>query len=242
MNRSGANPQALRSIPQNVYGSQPNSNRNSPMASQRLQNGKLGGGGASSWGFGMPAAMAGGVPGLSNTRPPPLSNFAQAAMGASNSQASLDLSEFPSLSGGPSQPNNVSQAWNSTAIRQQPAVQRPQPQQTTQARVLSGQHQQQLALDSQFDGQSAAASRGGNNQTQSATADFPPLGGQLNGDRRRQAPGLNGLGQVNGQADQSSDSGSLDALRSPSETYQTPSSLQDAQEVGIFIFSKPSAD
>lgn len=126
--------------------------------------------------------------------------------------------------------------------------------------MLSGQHQQQLALDSQFDGQSAAASRGGNNQTQSATADFPPLGGQLNGNRRRQAPGLNGLGQVNGQADQSSDSGSLDgvfvyytvpfkanayvclALRSPSETYRTPNSLQDAQEVGLFIFSKPSAD
>ena len=38
----GAGPQALRSIPQNVYGTQPNPNRNSPVAAQRLQNGKLG--------------------------------------------------------------------------------------------------------------------------------------------------------------------------------------------------------
>ncbi|KAL1296946.1 hypothetical protein AAFC00_004550 [Neodothiora populina] len=198
------------------------------MGAQRLQNGKLGG--ASSWGFGMPSGMAGGAPGLSNNRPAPLSNFAQAAMGASHSQAPLDLSEFPSLSGGPSQPNNVPQAWNSTAIRQQPAVQRPQPQQASQSRVISG-GQQPLSLDSQFDGQSAVAPRGANNQTQSASADFPPLGGQLNLDRRRQAPGLNGLGQMNGQADQSSDGGSsLEALRSPSENFRTPSALQDVQE------------
>lgn len=39
----------------------------------------------------MPSAMPGGAPALNQTRPP-LSNFAQAAMGAANSQAPLDLS------------------------------------------------------------------------------------------------------------------------------------------------------
>jgi len=36
--------------------------------------------------------MTGGAPGLNSSRPAPLSNFAQAAMGPSASQAPLDLS------------------------------------------------------------------------------------------------------------------------------------------------------
>ena len=108
-----------------------------------------------------------------------------------------------------------------------------------------------MNVDNQYDGQSAAPSRGLPNQSQSATPDFPPLGSQLNGQYRRQAPGLNGLGQMNGQADQVSDEGSLDglstakyvptrqalstvvALRSPSESFRTPSSIQEAQEVRL---------
>jgi len=108
-----------------------------------------------------------------------------------------------------------------------------------------------MNVDNQYDGQSAAASRGLPTQSQSATPDFPPLGSQLNGQYRRQAPGLNGLGQMNGQADQVSDSGSLDglstakhlptrqalspvvALRSPSESFRTPNPIQEAQEVRL---------
>lgn len=88
-------------------------------------------------------------------------------------------------------------------------MQRPQPQQQNQQRVISSGQQSIGSLDSQFDGQAAPSARAPNTQSQSA-ADFPPLGHQLNLHHRRQAPGLNGLGQMNGQLDQSSETASLD--------------------------------
>lgn len=88
-------------------------------------------------------------------------------------------SDFPSLSGGP-RPNqaNASTAanWNSNAIRQ-PSAQQVPPQPQQQQRASSTAPSQQ-SLD-QFDiqrGQQPSIDRG------SGGEDFPPLGGQLNGD------------------------------------------------------------
>ncbi|KAG9628467.1 hypothetical protein KCU77_g20175, partial [Aureobasidium melanogenum] len=86
--------QALRPMAGNVFQTQASANRNTPLASQRGgQTAKLGGG--SSWAFGMP--MAAGAPGLSASSRTPLAGFAQ-AIGASASQAPLDLSYVSQLS------------------------------------------------------------------------------------------------------------------------------------------------
>ncbi|KAK5167064.1 transcriptional regulator [Saxophila tyrrhenica] len=178
--------QPMRSIGMNSYGGQPA--RQTP----RLQNtNKTGLGGTSSgWGgFGMPSAAGGfgglgGAPGLGQPRAQQLSGFAQ-VMGGGSGQGPIDMSDFPSLSGGPrpQQNNAAAPGWNSSAIRQ-PSAQPQQQQQPGQARAPSAAPSQQ-SLD-QFDGQRTQQppierSGGGD--------DFPPLGGQLNGD---------GFGQTNG--------------------------------------------
>ncbi|KAG9860088.1 hypothetical protein KCU77_g4573, partial [Aureobasidium melanogenum] len=183
--------QALRPMAGNVFQTQASANRNTPLASQRGgQTAKLGGG--SSWAFGMP--MAAGAPGLSASSRTPLAGFAQ-AIGASASQAPLDLSEFPSLGPQPQQAN-VSQAWNSTALRtpQQAPAQRatsaqqqpvqPSQQQQQQRSVSAQTHESQQHdpsnLDTQYDGQSPTSARAGSEQPQD---EFPPLSNQaqLNG-------------------------------------------------------------
>lgn len=133
-------------------------------------------------------------------------------------------SEFPSLSGGPQQsqiPNNIPQAWNSTALRQaqQPqaaSLQRPQNiiQNTQRAPSTQPLQQQQQglqqesssqfgsSLEGQYDGQSAVQRPTNNTQEE-----FPPLGGLPNGDGNRQGvgqglgafPGSDRPGQTNGQ-------------------------------------------
>ncbi|KAF2484904.1 hypothetical protein BDY17DRAFT_351756, partial [Neohortaea acidophila] len=76
-----------------------------------------GGGAAAAGAF---AGLGGAAPGLgAQPRPGALSGFAQ-VMGGGNSQGPIDMSDFPSLSGGPRpQQSNPSSAagWNSTAIR-----------------------------------------------------------------------------------------------------------------------------
>lgn len=127
----------------------------------------------------------------------------------SKADASL-LSEFPSLSGGGPQsqnPNNMSQAWNSTALRQaqpsqQTPVQRPGGPPGSQQREPSVQQSQQSShqpenpfhfgssMEGQYDGQRSSAARSENNSAQTGTADdFPPLGGGLNGDSRHDRQG-----------------------------------------------------
>lgn len=122
------------------------------------------------------------------------------------------LSDFPSLSGGPRpQPNNAAApGWNSSAIRQ-PSAQPQQQTQPSQARAPSAAPSQQ-SLD-QFDGQRSQQppierSGGGD--------DFPPLGGQLNGD---------GFGQVNGV---SSVVGSGDAQQPRINGQQTQLPLRES--------------
>lgn len=127
-------------------------------------------------------------------------------------------SEFPSLGPQPHQPSSVPQAWNSTALRQAqqpPPAQRPQPVPQTQQRSVSGQttssqqHHDIPNIEAQYDGQSGGSVRGsGEQQSQD---EFPPLGGQMNGDPRRAQGAINGLiGQMNGQVDRAMDAQSGD--------------------------------
>lgn len=105
------------------------------------------------------------------------------------------ISDFPSLSGGPrpQQSNNANTGWNSNAIRQ-PAAPPLSQTQSIQQRAPSAAPSQQ-SLD-QFDGQRAqqqASERSGGD-------DFPPLGGQANGDVFASTNGLTGgVGSPDGQ-------------------------------------------
>lgn len=105
------------------------------------------------------------------------------------------FSDFPSLSGGPrpQQSNNANTGWNSNAIRQ-PSAPAPPQTQSIQQRTPSAAPSQQ-SLD-QFDGQrlqQPAAERSGGD-------DFPPLGGQVNGDVFTSANGLtSSVGSPDGQ-------------------------------------------
>ncbi|KAG8627703.1 hypothetical protein KVT40_003576 [Elsinoe batatas] len=243
MNRQGvATSQSLRSMPGNFFATQTTNLRQQPMANHRIPNGKMGG--VTGWGTGMPL---GGAPGFSNppSRTNTLPNFAQAIGGGGASQASLDMSEFPSLSGGPQahSQNPMSQAWNSNALRQtqtpqQNTVQRAAPQ-TEAARQQQAQQQAAFGfgsnLDENFDNRASAPSRSESNPNQQLSGgdDFPPLGGGLNGEVRHDRGGViagGGLGggafgsQVNGQVDgESFGAGAVDGLRSPMESHRTPS-------------------
>lgn len=115
--------------------------------------------------------------------------------------------EFPSLSGGGPQSQNsntMSQAWNSTALRQAPStqqtpVQRPGAPPVTQQRDTSAQQASNQSdnsfhfgsgMEGQYDGQRSSAARPENNTSQSGPADeFPPLGGVLNGETRHDRQG-----------------------------------------------------
>ena len=110
--------------------------------------------------------------------------------------ANIDsISDFPSLSGGPRpQQNNANTpGWNSSAIRQPSMQQQPLGQQPQQRAPSAAPSQQSL---DQFDNQRSqplsAADRAGSGD------DFPPLGGQLNGDTFGQS---NGFGNVIGSPD-----------------------------------------
>ncbi|KAF2149958.1 hypothetical protein K461DRAFT_281208 [Myriangium duriaei CBS 260.36] len=219
MNRqAGVGTQSLRSVPGNFFATQPTTTRNPPMANQRLPNGKIGG--ATGWGSGMP--LGGAAPGFSNppSRTNTMPNFAQAIGGSTASHNSLDMSEFPSLSGGPQaqSQNQMSQAWNSNALRQ---TQTPQQISAPRAAAPGDQARRQQSgafgfgagIDDAFEGRLTGPSRTENNPNQlGGGEDFPPLGGITNGDGRMErsvgmppgsGPGPSGAfgGQVNGQID-----------------------------------------
>lgn len=102
-------------------------------------------------------------------------------------QADIEsLSDFPTLSGGPRPQPNTSNAasWNTSAIRQPPSQQQPQTHQSQQRAPSAAPSQQSL---DQFDGQRSqqpSADRAGGGD------DFPPLGGQVNGDTLGHASGF----------------------------------------------------
>ena len=98
------------------------------------------------------------------------------------------LSDFPSLSGGPRpQPNSAASAgWNSSAIRQ-PPIQTQAQSQTAQPRAPSAAPSQHSS--DQFDGQRSQQPLG---ERSGGGDEFPPLGGQLNGDAFGPINGLSG--------------------------------------------------
>ncbi|KAK5138116.1 hypothetical protein LTR08_004811 [Meristemomyces frigidus] len=215
---SSNNTNPLRAMDMNTYGTQQQQAQQQPTRlPSRLQNTQktalangLGGGGWGGVGVGggfggaLPSggagagasAGAGGLGGALGPRPAQLSGFAQ-VMGGGSGQAPIDMSDFPTLSGGPRQPapSSAVAGWNSAAIRQTPAQQQAQqPQQQPQAQQPAQPQQQrapstapsQQSID-QFDGQRASVPAAP--RTSAGAEEFPPLGGQVNGD---------GLGQSNG--------------------------------------------
>nr|POE87715.1 isoform 3 of ccr4-not transcription complex subunit 2 [Quercus suber]POF00909.1 isoform 3 of ccr4-not transcription complex subunit 2 [Quercus suber] len=175
--------QPIRTMNMNAYGSQPS--RQTP----RLQNTQktaglgnvLAGGG---WGMGLPAAngASGSAFGPPVSTQPRLSGFAQ-VMGGGGGQGPIDMSEFPTLSGGPRAASNNNQGgvnWNSSAVRAQPsAPPAQQHSQHSQQRAPSAAPSQQ-SLD-QFDNQRANTT----NDRAGSGEEFPPLGGQVNGDAQQ---------------------------------------------------------
>ncbi|KAK1067097.1 transcriptional regulator [Friedmanniomyces endolithicus] len=173
-----------------------------------------GNGSGNAGGFGLGGALGTGLGGGLGSRPAQLSGFAQVMGGG---QAPIDMSDFPSLGGGPRPtPSSATAAgWHANAIRQlsQPQVQPPQSQIQQQQRAPSTAPSQH-SIDP-FDGQ--RASQPSVERTEEA---FPPLGGQLNGDALQS----NGLGSSiaspdSGQAQQNGQQAQL-PIRNPSNTYQ----------------------
>ncbi|KAI9678357.1 MAG: hypothetical protein M1817_006304 [Caeruleum heppii] len=191
--------------------------RTTSMGAARLQNGKLGSG--SGWGFGL--STMGGAPGLPNPQSRPnsaaLTSFAQ-TIGGSQSATPLDLSEFPSLSGAPSQnqQNPAQAAWGNAPQRvaSHTAVQRPQPQsQSSSIQPSSSQGQpqqpsqpsQQQQTDNPFSsashfgggledlhfrGQDGVGQLSGSSQPKTGSIDeFPPLSRNANGEIGRARDG-----------------------------------------------------
>ena len=137
------------------------------------------------------------------------------------------LSEFPSLSGGPrpQQSNSNSASWSSSTIRQ-PSGQQPSQNQQPQQRAPSAAPSQQ-SLD-QFDGQRSqqpSADRAGGGD------DFPPLGGQLNGDAIGQSNGFNGgLSSPDIQQPRTNGQQSQLPIRDASGSYQQNQQLPIGQQ------------
>ncbi|KAI7196555.1 hypothetical protein D0869_02785 [Hortaea werneckii] len=209
MNRSGAgnpNNNPLRSMNMNSYPGQ-QQQRPGPATGPRLQNANKGGignatalggwsgvGGGTGFG-GVGQAGGGGGGGGGMGRPGQLSGFAQVMGGGG--QNGLDMSDFPTLSGGPRQAApSAAASWNSASIRQTSAQHQQQQQQQQQqaAAQQAAQHQQrapsaapsQQSLDQGLDAgrsqqpteQEARSGGGGGGD------EFPPLAGpgQVNGD------------------------------------------------------------
>ncbi|KAK3672040.1 transcriptional regulator [Recurvomyces mirabilis] len=158
--------------------------RNTPKSA--LGNGLGGWNTAGSSGFGLGGGLGGGLgSGLGGARPAQLSGFAQ-VMGGGSGQGPIDMSDFPSLGGGP-RPNASSASaagWNANTIRQVSAQSQAQPQQLSQPPRAPSTAPSQRSLD-QFDGQ--RASQPNNERTEDA---FPPLSGQFNGDSSLSSNGL----------------------------------------------------
>lgn len=148
-------------------------------------------------------------------------------------------SDFPSLGGrGPQQSNSNNAGWNSNAIRQPSTQQQPLGQQSQQRAPSAAPSQQSL---DQFDGQRSqqpqSADRAGSGD------DFPPLGGQLNGDAFGQSNGISSsVGspdmqqpRMNGQQSQlpvREGSGTFQSSQAPLSTQPTTQSQNQLSQNG----------
>ena len=123
-------------------------------------------------------------------------------------------SDFPSLSGGPraQQSNANAASWNSSAIRQPSAQQLP----STQPRAPSAAPSQQSI--EQYDGQ---RSQHPPNDRAGGGDDFPPLGGQVNGDALGPSNGFgSGYGSPDVQQPRSNSQQNQLPIRDASGTFQ----------------------
>ncbi|KAI1327155.1 CobW/HypB/UreG, nucleotide-binding domain-containing protein [Xylariaceae sp. FL0255] len=207
---SGAVPQTLRGMPAG-FGNQQQQQQPGRAASNRLPNGKIGmrvlgteekeerlrqwadlasasqANNAGGWAFGsnVPMGGGGGANALQNSSRPLGGNlsFAQSLVASQQSTASLDLSEFPSLSNNPQMSSgNPSSLWNGGGRPMGGSIQRNQPTPHSQ----QGQQDDFFASSSRM-GANQSGFRFGNQTTMSQSAqpqpnsidDFPPLNNSL---------------------------------------------------------------
>ncbi|KAL4943327.1 hypothetical protein BDV06DRAFT_190279 [Aspergillus oleicola] len=199
MNRPGPGPQPLRAM-SGFPAQQQAQARNATMASSRLPNGKISSG--ANWNFNLPMGGTPGVQGNQQRNIGTMGTFAQSLSG-SQPATPLDLSDFPSLSGAPSQSQAQNQAhmvWANASQRgvQQTPVQRqqhptsqpssrgPQTQNQLPQQQSQPSHDDVFPSGSQFanrlddyrnGGQGISGQLGGGAQPQTGNIEeFPPLG------------------------------------------------------------------
>ncbi|KAF2805800.1 uncharacterized protein BDZ99DRAFT_501404 [Mytilinidion resinicola] len=254
MNRPGPGPQSLRTIPSGMFqNQQAPAARGTPLATGRLQNGKIGSG--TQWGFGGPM---GGAPGLATaqarTNGGGLSSFAQ-TIGSSQPHTPLDPSEFPSLSGAPQAQQNTSaqQIWARQNIQaQHSTIQRPQGQNPPQGQAAqpSNQQHQQLQTpihedgavsaqgqypsggdDYRFGGQAGVGQLSGTTQPQTGNIEeFPPLGGaggEAGPDRR--------TGMIQNAAYGNTNTGAFPGLGQTRNGLSSPTDGQQDRSIGTAV-------
>ncbi|KAL2831903.1 hypothetical protein BJY01DRAFT_239960 [Aspergillus pseudoustus] len=206
MNRPGPGPQPLRAM-SGFPAQQQAQARNATLASTRLTNGKMSSG--TNWNFNLPVSgTPGGIQGNQQRNIGTMGTFAQSLSGSQPSTP-LDLSDFPSLSGAPSQTQAQNQAhlvWANASQRgvQHTPVQRQQhptsqaPSRGPQTQTHLPPQQNQASHDDVFPSGSQFASRlddyrnggqgisgqlGGGAQPQTGNIDeFPPLGRNVTAD------------------------------------------------------------
>ncbi|KAL4996971.1 hypothetical protein BDV10DRAFT_99556 [Aspergillus recurvatus] len=180
--------------------------RNATLASSRLPNGKISSG--ANWNFNLPVSGTPGIQGNQQRNIGTMGTFAQSLSG-SQPATPLDLSDFPSLSGTPSQSQSQNSAhlvWANASQRgvQQTPVQRQQhptsqaPSRGPQTQTQLPQQQNQPSHDDVFPSGSQFANRlddyrnggqgisgqlGGGAQPQTGNIEeFPPLGRNMPAD------------------------------------------------------------
>ncbi|KAL4743852.1 hypothetical protein BDV11DRAFT_177572 [Aspergillus similis] len=205
MNRPGPGPQPLRAM-SGFPAQQQTQARNATLASSRLPNGKISSG--ANWNFNLPVSGTPGIQGNQQRNIGTMGTFAQSLSG-SQPATPLDLSDFPSLSGAPSQSQTQSPAhlvWANASQRgvQQTPVQRQQhptsqaPSRGPQTQTQLAQQQNQSSHDDVFPSGSQFANRlddyrnggqgisgqlGGGAQPQTGNIEeFPPLGRNMPAD------------------------------------------------------------
>ncbi|KAL3437251.1 hypothetical protein BDV09DRAFT_163346 [Aspergillus tetrazonus] len=205
MNRPGPGPQPLRAM-SGFPAQQQTQARNATLASARLPNGKISSG--ANWNFNLPVSGTPGIQGNQQRNIGTMGTFAQSLSG-SQPATPLDLSDFPSLSGAPSQSQTQSPAhlvWANASQRgvQQTPVQRQQhptsqaPSRGPQTQTQLAQQQNQSSHDDVFPSGSQFANRlddyrnggqgisgqlsGGAQPQTGNIEEFPPLGRNMPAD------------------------------------------------------------
>ncbi|EME43931.1 hypothetical protein DOTSEDRAFT_71664 [Dothistroma septosporum NZE10] len=203
---AGSQAQSLRSMNMNNTYGNPQNSRQAPRLQNTQKTGLGNGNAGAGWAFGAPSGSAfgslGGAPGLGQARPGQLSGFAQ-VMGGGSGQGPIDMSDFPSLAGGPRQaPNNNNWGGNNSAVRQ-PPIQQQAPSQP-RAPSTAPSHQ---SIE-QFDGQ-----RSQPQSTDRGSGDDYGMPSNLNGNG-------NGMTQTNGLAS---------SVGSPEDIHPQPNGQQSQQ-------------